>query len=63
MRELYPNEEKFKLLLRNGVYPYEYMNSFARFAETFLLLQEKFYSYFYNEGVSDADYAHACLVW
>ena len=35
---------KFILLLRNGVYPYEYMDSWQRFAETSLSDKEAFYS-------------------
>ena len=35
---------KFILLLRKGVYPYEYMDSWERFDETSLLDKEAFYS-------------------
>ena len=40
---LYEDEEKRNLMLKKGIYPYEYMNSFARFEETELPPQE-FYS-------------------
>src|SRR6218665_3587061 len=60
---LYPNEETFKLLLRKGVYPYEYMDDFARLAETSLPPQEEFFSHLSGEGISDEDYAHACKGW
>src|SRR6218665_4055887 len=63
MRRLYPNEEKFKLLLKKGVYPYEYMDDFARLAETSLPPQEEFFSHLSDDGISDEDYAHACKVW
>jgi len=63
MRRLYPNEEKFKLPLRKGVYSYEYMDSLARLAETFLPPQKEFFSHLSDEGISDDDYAHACKVW
>ena len=36
--------DKFKLLLRKGVYPCEYMDSWKRFNETELLSKDKFYS-------------------
>lgn|SRR6218665_368421 len=36
---------------------------FARLTETFLPPKEGFYIHLSNEGVSDAHYAHACLVW
>ena len=35
---------KFKLLLRKGVYPHEYMDSWKRFNETELPSRDKFYS-------------------
>ena len=35
---------KFVLLLRKGVYPYEYMESWKRFSETSLSDKEAFYS-------------------
>ena len=31
MKKYEPDEEKLKLLLRKGVYPYEYMDSWERF--------------------------------
>ena len=49
---------KFKLLLRKGVYNYEYMDSWKRFTE--LLLKDKFYINL--EDISDDDYAHAIYV-
>ena len=32
------------MLLRKGVYPYEYMDDWKKFNETTLLLKEEFYS-------------------
>ena len=54
---------KFKLLLRKGVYPYEYMDSWKRFNETELLSKDKFYSTLNLKDTSDDDYAHAINVW
>ena len=54
---------KFKLLLRKGVYPYEYMDSSKRFNETELPSKDKFYSTLNLEDISDDDYAHAINVW
>ena len=54
---------KFKLLLRKGVYPYEYMDSWKRFNETELPLKGKFFSTLNLEDISDDDYAHAINVW
>ena len=54
---------KFSLLLRKGVYPYEYIDSWERFNETELPDKESFYSELNKEGITDEDYAHAQKVW
>ncbi|KAK3782744.1 hypothetical protein RRG08_037743 [Elysia crispata] len=51
------------LLLRKGVYPYEYMDSWERFEETQLPPKEDFYSKLTGANISDSDYAHAQRVW
>ena len=55
--------EKRDLLLRKGVYPYDWVDSIEKFSETKLPLQELFYSKVYDEGISDGDYSHAQNVW
>jgi len=55
--------KKRKLLLKKGIYPYEYMNSFERFAETSLPPKEEFYSKISGKGITDEEYAHAQKVW
>ena len=62
-RLLYPDLLHFNLMTRKGVYPYEYMNTFDRFDETFLPLQSEFYSSLSDESTSDQDYQHAQQVW
>ena len=54
---------KFKLLLRKGVYPYEHTDSWKRFNETELPSKDKFYSILNLEDISDDDYAPAINVW
>ena len=54
---------KLKLLLRKGVYPYEYIDSWKRFNETELPSKDKFYSKLNLEDISDDDYAHAINIW
>ena len=54
---------KFKLLLRKGIYPYEYVDNWKRFNEKELPLKDKFYSTLNLEDISDDDYAHAINVW
>ena len=55
--------DKFILLLKNGVYLYEYMDSLGRFDETSLPDKESFYSKLYLEDITDKDYAHAQKVF
>ena len=55
--------EQRKLLLRKGIYPYEYTDSWARLEETRLPPREAFYSHLSEAGVSEEDYDHACTVW
>ena len=50
---------KFILLRRKGVYPYEYMDSWEKFNETSLPSKEDFYSNLNMEDISDIDYGHA----
>ena len=50
---------KFLLLLRKGVYPYEYMDSWERFNETSLPPKKDFYSELILEDISDKDFLHA----
>ena len=46
------------MLLRKGVYPYEYMNSWAKSDETTIPPNEAFYSTLNLEDISDEDYPH-----
>ena len=50
---------KFSLVLRKGVYPYEFMDSWEKFGETTLRPKEAFYSNLNLEDIRDEDYAHA----
>ena len=49
---------KFILLLRKGVYPYEHMDNWERFDETSLPNKESFYSNLNMENIDDIDYRH-----
>ena len=49
---------KFILLLRKDVYPYEYMDNWERFNETSLPSKESFYSDLNMEDIDDIDYRH-----
>ena len=54
---------KFILLLRKGVYPYECMDNWKGFDETLLPNKEAFYSDLNMEDITDADYRHANKVF
>ena len=54
---------KFVLLLRKGVYPYEYVDNWERFSEISLPSKEDFYSNLNMEDISDIDYRHAINVF
>ena len=57
------NDQQCELLIRKGIYPYEYMDSWGKFEETSLPSIEKFYSNSNMSGVSDSDYEHTRRVW
>ena len=63
MKKLMPEENKRQLLLRKGIYPYEYMDSFEKFGEIKLPEKGKFYSSLSGKGIRDEEYAHAKQVW
>ena len=51
--------ERYDMMIRKGVYPYEYMDGPAKMEETQLPSNEAFFSRLYGEHISDEDYAHA----
>ena len=54
--------KEFDLMVRKGVYPYDYMDSFDKFNEK-LPSKEEFYSLLNDEHISNEDYEHAQNVW
>ena len=51
------------LLLRKGVYPYDYMDCYDKLSKTDLPSIEDFYSRLNDENISQEDYDHAQNVW
>ena len=51
------------MLLRKGVYPYEYLDSWERFNETILPNKKAFDSKLYLEDITDEGYIHAQKVF
>ena len=56
-------KENIDLLTRKGVYPYDYVSSIEKLAETQLPPKEEFYSKLNDENITDDDYQHAIKVW
>ena len=56
-------EAKLDLLLRKGVYPYDYMNSWRKFEDRQLPARADFFSQLRDAECSEADHAHAQTVW
>ena len=54
---------KFMILLRKGVYPYEYMDEWNKFDKKESPSKGSFYSSLTMEGISDTDYKHATNVF
>ena len=46
------------MLLRKGVYPYEYMDNWEKFNQTALPEKEEYYSSLNMEQITDADCIH-----
>ena len=51
------------MLLRKGVYPYEYMNTLERFNEKLLPKKGNFYSSLNIEDITDVHYRHTKKVF
>ena len=58
----YVSGNQLSLLLRNGVYPYDYLD-LKKIDETSLPPKEAFYSKLTSEGITDEDYQHPHTVW
>ena len=52
------DRNKFALLLRKGVYPYEYMDSWNKFNEPVPMVEDYYYSELNMEGITKEDLKH-----
>ena len=50
-------------MLQKGVYPYEYIDSWEKFNETFLTEKDDFCGHLDMEEITDAEYTHAKSVY
>ena len=59
----YYSDNHLSLLLRKGVYSYDYVDRMKKLDETSLPLKETFYSKIAGDSITDEDYQHAHTVW
>ena len=52
-------KSQYELLVKKGIYPYEYISEWEKSKETKLPPKEAFYSKLKMAGVSKEDYEHA----
>ena len=62
LTEFYQGDE-LNLLLRKGVFPYDWFDSFNRLSDDNLPPKEAFHSILNDSGISEEDYKHAQNVW
>ena len=60
--EEFTNERRLELLVKKGVYPYDYMSSFDKFNESASLSQDQFYNTLNREHLSEEQYEHYLAV-
>jgi hypothetical protein len=65
LQDEFPNENKFQLVLRKGIYPYEYVSTVQKFKSKELPSIDAFKNSFLkpSEEISQEDYLHAQNVW
>ena len=56
-------DEKFKLLKRKGVFPYDFVDCEEKLSVTEIPSKDKFYSNLNDCEISDDDYRHAQQIW
>jgi hypothetical protein len=59
----FKNDQQFKLILRKGVFPYEWFSSLDKLKHRGLLDQNDFYSSLRQENISFDDYNFYLVVW
>jgi len=57
------NNEQIDLLLRKGVFPYDWFNNIEKLKETKLPDKKDFYSKLEKKHISESEYKHAQKVW
>jgi hypothetical protein len=55
--------KNYELLIRKGIFPYDYMDSWDKFLETQLPPREAFFNKLTNKSISENDYKYAQEIW
>ncbi|KAL9884631.1 uncharacterized protein ACN427_011393 [Glossina fuscipes fuscipes] len=63
LKKAFKNPEKFALMSRRGVFPYDYVSDIKKLDDPILPSRECFYNYLSDRECSDADYNFARTVW
>lgn len=63
LRNFFPDDTKFKLMSRKGVYPYDHMTDWDSYLEKQLPPKSSFYNSLLDSNITEADYLHASCVW
>lgn len=63
MKDLGFNKTQVKLMMKKGLYPYEYIDTVEKFKQTEPPPQSAFYNNLKQKGLSDDDYKHFLKVW
>ena len=61
--EYFSDDRQFELMIKKGIYPYDYIDKYSRLYETKLPSIECFDSQLYNSSCSEEDYEIAKTVW
>ena len=56
-------DTKLELMKQNGIYPYDFIDSFDKFEQKELPKKDDIFSQLTNEHISDKNYRHAQNVW
>lgn len=63
VKTFFPENEKFNLLRKKGVFPYSYLDCFEKLNDVSLPSQDKFYNTMSDENITLENYQRACTVW
>lgn len=63
LKSMFQDETQFSLLIRKGVFPYNYLNKVEKLNETSLPKREEFFNLLTDKDCSPDDYNHAQKVW